>query len=212
MDVPLYSSKFSRKDYTIHQHLLCLCIKEIQRQSYRDFAEFLDDFNGPQEDLGLKQVPHFTTLQKFLMRFPPGWYKMIHKRLICLIKSNVNVVVDGTGLMQTSASYSYIKRIKRRIKIRDYFKVILAVDSDHGYILSYQGVHGNRHESPCFIPLLEDIPQELGDICGDKGFDSEKNQRYVTKHSKGCSYLDVRDRPKRGKCRKRVYRQKHEHR
>lgn len=85
------------------------------------------------------------------------------------------------------------------------------MDSDHGYILSYQGVHGNRHESPCFIALLEDIPLELRDICGDKGFDSEKNQRYITKHSKGCSYLDVGGKPKRGKCRKRVYRQKHEH-
>lgn len=103
MDLPLYSSKFSRKDYTIHQHLPCLCIKEIQRQSYRDVAEFLDDFNGLQEALGLKQGPHFTTLQKFLKRFPPRWYKMIHKRLICLIKSHVNAVVDGTGLMQTNA-------------------------------------------------------------------------------------------------------------
>jgi len=44
MNVPLYSSKYSKKTYTIHQHLLCLCIKEIQKQSYRDCRDFLDEF------------------------------------------------------------------------------------------------------------------------------------------------------------------------
>ncbi|MDH7517191.1 MAG: hypothetical protein QHH19_02455, partial [Candidatus Thermoplasmatota archaeon] len=71
MDVPIYSCKFlQKKTYTIHQHLLCLCIKEVQKQSYRECMDFIDDFDKLQEALGLTQVPHYTTPQKFLKRFP----------------------------------------------------------------------------------------------------------------------------------------------
>ena len=209
MNVPLYSSKYSKKTYTIHQHLLCLCIKEIQQQSYRDCRDFIDEFDRLQEILELSKVPHFTTLQKSLQRFPPRWYKMILRRLICLLKSRTNAVVDGTGMMQTTASFSYINRIGRIIQKRDYFKVIIVIDPDDGYILTHQGTHGHRHESPFFIQLLKEIPIELNDVCGDKGFDSEKNQQYVIKHRKATSYVDVKGTPKRGKHRKRVYAQRH---
>ena len=208
MQVPLYSSKYSKKTYTIHQHLLCLCIKEIQKQSYRDCRDFLDEFDNLQEALGLTQIPHYTTPQKCLQRFPPRWYKMLLKQLTCLVKSRASAVIDGTGMMQTTASFSYIKRIGRRIRKRDYFKVLIIVDPDDGFILSHKGVHGNRHESPYFIPLLEEIPIPLDDVCSDKGFDSEKNQRYVKMERKARSFVDVRGIPKRGRYRKQVYRRK----
>jgi transposase len=208
MDVPLYSSKFSKKTYTIHQHLLCLCIKEIQKQSYRDCRDFLDEFEFLQKALGLTQVPHYTTPQKCLQRFPPKWYKMLLKKLTCLIKSRASAVIDGTGMMQTQASFSYIKRIGRKIRKRDYFKVIIIVDPIDGFILTAWGIHGNRHESPWFIPLLKDVPFPLDDICSDKGFDSEKNQRYVRMERKARSFVDVRGTPKRGRYRKQVYRRK----
>jgi hypothetical protein len=60
---------------------------------------------------------------------------------------------------------------------------------------------------PWLIPLFEDIPIPLDDACGDKGFDSEKNQRYV-KERHARSFIDVRSIPKRGRYRKQVYRRK----
>lgn len=208
MNVPLYSSKYSKKTYTIHQHLLCLCIKEIQKQSYRDCRDFLDEFDQLQKILGLTQVPHYTTPQKCLQRFPPRWYNILLKKFICLVKSRANAVIDGTGIMQTRASFSYVKRIRRKIKKRDYFKIILVIDPDDGLILSHKGIHGNRHESPHFIPLIDNITIQLDEICSDKGFDSEKNQRYVIFERNACSFVDVRGKPKRGRYRKQVYRRK----
>jgi hypothetical protein len=208
MNVPLYSSKYSKKTYTVHQHLLCLCIKEIQQQSYRNCRDFLDDFDNLQDALGLNSVPHYTTLQKCLQRFPLRWYKILLKKLICLVKSHANAVIDGTGIMQNQASSSYLERIGRKIKKRDYFKIILVIDPDDGLILSYKGVHGNHHESPYFIPLIDDIPLKLDEICSDKGFDSEKNQRYIATVRKACSFVDIRGIPKRGRYRKQVYRRK----
>ena len=208
IQVPLYSSKFSKKTYTIHQHLLYLCIKEIQKQSYRDCRDFFDEFNQIQETLGLTKVPHYTTAQKCLQRFPPRWYKLLLKHLICLVKSRANAVIDGTGIMQTKTSFSYINRTGRQIKRRDFFKIIIVIDPDDGLILSHKGVHGNCHESPWFIPLLEDITIPLDNVCSDKGFDSEKNQRYVIVQRKANSYIDVKGTPKRGRYRKQTYRKK----
>ena len=208
MHVPLYSSKYSKKTYTIHQHLLCLCIKEVQQQSYRDCRDLLDEFDTLKQVLGLAQVPHYTTPQKCLQRFPPRWYKMLLRQLISCVKSQANAVIDGTGLMQTRASFSYINRIGRTVMKRDYFKVIIVIDPDDGLILSYKGVHGNRHESPWLIPILDDVSIPLDNVCSDKGFDSERNHRYVVVTRKAHSFLDVKGTPKRGRYRKQVHRRK----
>ena len=80
---------------TIHQHLLCLCIKEIQKQSYRDCRDFLDEFDNLQEALGLTQVPHYTTPQKCLQRFPPRWYRFLLRQLTLVVKSRASAVIDG---------------------------------------------------------------------------------------------------------------------
>jgi len=208
MHVPLYSSKYSKKTYTVHQHLLCLCIKEIQKQSYRHCRDFLDEFEILQELLGLTKVPHYTTPQKCLHRFPPRWYRFLLIQLTLLVKSRAAAVIDGTGLMQTTASFSYITRIGRHVRKRDYFKMLTVVDPSDGFILMAWGIHGNRHESPWFIPLLEDIHLSLNDIAGDKSFDSEKNQRYIEKERHARSFVDVRDVPQRGRYRKHVYRKK----
>ena len=117
-------------------------------------------------------------------------------------------MIDGTGLLQTKASFSYIKRIGREINRRDFFKIILVIDPDDGLILAHKGVYDNCHESPWFIPLLDDIQLPLDDICSDKGFDSEKNQQYVVVERKANSYVDIRDKPKRGRYRKQTYRKK----
>ena len=69
MQVPLYSSNYSKGTSIIHQHLLYLCIKEIKKQIYRECRDFLDDFYNLQDALRLIQVLHYTTLQKFLKRF-----------------------------------------------------------------------------------------------------------------------------------------------
>jgi hypothetical protein len=142
-----------------------------------------------------------STVPTTMVSFPPETATLI-------VKSRASAVIDGTGMMQTQASFSYIKRIGRRIRKRDYFKVIIIVDPIDGFILATWGVHGNRHESPWFIPLLEEVPLPLDDVCSDKGFDSEKNQRYVKKERKARSFVDVRGIPKRGRYRKQVYRRK----
>src|SRR5918992_5604107 len=60
--LPSYSSKFSRKDFTLPQLFACLCAKELLRRSYREAEALLRDCDGWLRDVGLKKAPDHNTL------------------------------------------------------------------------------------------------------------------------------------------------------
>ena len=60
--LPAYSSKFSRKDFTQHQLFACLALKTFFKTDYRGAAQLLRDFAELRQELGLADVPHYSTL------------------------------------------------------------------------------------------------------------------------------------------------------
>lgn len=60
--LPLHSSKFSRKDFTLPQLFACLVLREHQRKSYRGLVALLEDCPHWCADIGLKRVPDCWTL------------------------------------------------------------------------------------------------------------------------------------------------------
>ena len=66
--LPAYSSKFSKRDFTRHQHLAVLALKAFLRVGYRDVVDYLADWSDLRAALGLAKVPHFTTLHKAAAR------------------------------------------------------------------------------------------------------------------------------------------------
>ncbi len=60
--LPAYSSKYSRKDFTQHQLFAVLALKTFLKTDYRGVAQVLTDFAEIRTDLGLKVVPHYSTL------------------------------------------------------------------------------------------------------------------------------------------------------
>ena len=80
--IPLHSSKFSKKIYSQHQLLSLIILKEEIGLDYRDFTELLQVLTPIQDILELKNLPHFTTLQKFLTRIPSLALRVILKSVI----------------------------------------------------------------------------------------------------------------------------------
>jgi hypothetical protein len=60
--LPAYSSKFSRRDYTQHQLFALLALKTFLKTDYRGLTQMLADFAELRQDLGLAEVPHYSTL------------------------------------------------------------------------------------------------------------------------------------------------------
>ena len=96
--VPVYGSRFSRRDFTVHQHIVLLVLRAKECKPYRDFVEWLGVSPPVCDALGLRRVPHYTTLQKQAARLPPGFLEtlMVWVGQKMGVGSGV-VAVDGTG-------------------------------------------------------------------------------------------------------------------
>ena len=84
--LPAYSSKFSRHDYTQHQHFALLALREFLKTDYRGLEALLLDWAELRETLGLSKVPDHSTLQKAAERLQtnnetlPSWRKPSSKK------------------------------------------------------------------------------------------------------------------------------------
>lgn len=61
--LPLYSSRFSRHDFTQHQLFALLALKVFHKTDYRGIVAIVADSSDLRGDLGLTRVPHYSTLQ-----------------------------------------------------------------------------------------------------------------------------------------------------
>jgi hypothetical protein len=62
--VPPYSSRFSKHTSTQPQLVVLYCLKVKLVVTYRELIDWLEEIPRIQQALGLRQLPHFTTVQK----------------------------------------------------------------------------------------------------------------------------------------------------
>lgn len=62
--LPAYSHRNSPHKFTQHQLFALLVLKAHQRKDYRGLIALLEDMPDLVRELGLKAIPHYTTVQK----------------------------------------------------------------------------------------------------------------------------------------------------
>ena len=60
--LPIYSSRYSRKDFTQHQLFAILTLRQFFKTDYRGVVQLLRDFSDLRRTLKLKKLPHYSTL------------------------------------------------------------------------------------------------------------------------------------------------------
>jgi hypothetical protein len=115
--VPLYSSRFSRKDYTLWQHIALIALMQRVRKSYREYAnDYLTTTERLLDVLGLSKIPHFTTIEKFLLRVPGALLERVLGGFIGLTRIRYQVFSpDSSGFSPHHASHYYALRTKKDI-------------------------------------------------------------------------------------------------
>jgi len=115
--VPLYSSKFSRKDFTLWQHIALIALMQRIRKSYREYAEdYLTTTERLLGVLGLTKIPHFTTIEKFLLRVPGTLLERVLGGFILLTRIRTQVFSpDSSGFSPHRTSHYYTLRIRKDI-------------------------------------------------------------------------------------------------
>ncbi|WP_424028948.1 IS5 family transposase [Methanoregula sp.] len=191
-----YSSKFSKKIYTQHQLLVLILFKDFRNQHYREFIEDVGDIEGVQEILDLSEIPHFTTLQKFLCWIKTLFLRITFRKTVNLFySSNENIpitAIDSSGFTSGYCSHYFSERTG---KIRKHFlKTSISVDTDQqvitGFVASKSRVHDTRHAEK----LLRQCHKTRKSDCYvvDKGYDSEAIHRLIREDLHANSVIPVR--------------------
>jgi len=115
--VPRYSNKYSRKDFTLWQHIALVALMQRVRKSYREYAnDFLTVATRLVSALGLSKIPHFTTMEKFLLRVPGALLERVMGGFVHLTRVRMQVFSpDSSGFSPHRASRYYVLRTKRDI-------------------------------------------------------------------------------------------------
>jgi hypothetical protein len=113
--IPLYLSRFSRHDYTLWQHIALVMLMQRIRKSYR---EYVDDYLTTTEKLldvlGLSRIPHFTTIEKFLLRVPGTLLESVIGGFLGLTRIRWQIFSpDSSGFSPHHASHYYVLRTKK---------------------------------------------------------------------------------------------------
>lgn len=163
--LPEYSSKFSRKDYTLRQHLVLLCLKIKLKQRYREFCEILDLMPEIKRILGLDKTPHWTTLDKVFLRLKN------HVFAALLQIDSRYASIDATSFDRGHMSIRYQLKCKRVMKG---VKTTFLVDHDQN-IIDLHCTTTHTHDSQIVLPLTR--KHRLRVLCADKGYDDAKVRR-----------------------------------
>ena len=116
--VPLYLSRYSRKDYTVWQHIALIALMQRVRKSYREYAQdYLTTTERLLDVLGLsKKIPHFTTIEKVMLRLPGTLLEKVLGGFVLLTRVRYQVFSpDSSGLSPHHASHYYALRTRKDV-------------------------------------------------------------------------------------------------
>jgi hypothetical protein len=188
----LYSHRCSPKTFTQPQLFACLVLKEAMKLDYRGAAALLADSFSLREAIGLKETPHFTTLQKASKRLLCRSrvrrlldHTITRARRAKILRKRVALAaIDSSGFEAQHASRYFVKRRERggnfrekrhRITYRHFPKLAVLCDCRSHLILA---AHPELGPSPDFGNLDPVFTQASGRIhmetlLADAGYDAE---------------------------------------
>ncbi|UIO99497.1 IS5 family transposase [Halobaculum sp. CBA1158] len=169
--VARYSSKFSKRRYTLRQHIVLLCLKVRKNTTYRTLLDELIEMPRIRSAIGLEELPSPSTLCKALNRLDMAVWRVLLNLSITLLPTSGVVGIDASGFDRSHASKHYTKRTKLTIQ---QLKVTLLVDTRANATLDLHVTTTRKHDSQIAPSLIKRNTGEVTILLGDKGYDDQK--------------------------------------
>jgi hypothetical protein len=170
-DVPEHFSKTKNEQYSLHQMMVLFilyCLMDVGIDAFGEWAKIID-FSS----IGMKKVPHYSTMWRAWRRFSPRFLRKLVKlsgkggRDRCL-------AIDPTHFQITKPSIAYCKRIKRNLMREPNRKTTIVTGTR-----SLKIIDAVMHKD-CHRHGLDDFEEIAGTwmrnktVVGDTEFDAEE--------------------------------------
>lgn len=180
--IPFFSCRKSKHIYKQYQHIAVLGLMKYLRTDYRGVIERLEVMPEIVKVIGLNQLPHFTTIHKFLQRFNRYRFNRILYQTINLFETgNCILAIDATGYSTNYASTYYSLWVKKWITRRSFIYSSITVDTGNLLIASQHSRRGPGSDNIFFGMLVQQASRKLhiDYVVADKGYDCETNHEFV---------------------------------
>jgi IS5 family transposase len=169
--VARYSSKFSKQRYTLHQHIVLLCLKVRKNTTYRTFHDELIEMPRIRRTLGLEELPSPSTLCKAFNRLDMAVWRVLLNLSVTLLPTNGVAGIDTSGFDRSHASKHYTQRTELTIQ---QLKVTLLVDTRANAILGLHVTTTRKHDSQIAASLIKPNTGKIAILLSDKGYNDQK--------------------------------------
>jgi len=148
--VARYSSKFSKRRSTLHQHIVLLCLKVRKNTTYRALLDELIETPRIRRAIELGGLPSPSTLCKTFDRLDVPIWPVLLNLSVTLLPINDVVGIDVFGSDRSHASKHCTKRTKLTIQ---QLKVTLLVDTRTNAILDSHVTTTRKHDLQIALSL-----------------------------------------------------------
>jgi hypothetical protein len=175
-----YSHAKSPHKFTQGQLITCLVLRAYLKTTYRGIIEILETSDALRERMGLKRLPHYSTLKKFADRS-----EVLHI-VDCMLQDIVRqyapeaqeAALDSTGLETTSASAHYLTRSgKARKKFVKVSVCVLAGSLLPSSVVLSWGPSNDKSEAVELLAKASAVNRP-GRVFADAGYDAEWIHEY----------------------------------
>lgn len=177
--IPKSFSKKNNNFFSNPELVIIWVLMQKEEKHYRDMPDFLELLK---EEIGLKKIPHFTTINKFVLRVKPFWFEELISEIVRSIKANqVICAIDGTGFSLNSRS-SYFETIVGERK--EFLQLTACFENSRRLITAARIRRKRRNENIEVNYLMNRTAKEanVSIYLADKLYDSEKNHELAEKY------------------------------
>jgi IS5 family transposase len=174
-----YSSKFSKKRYTLRQHVVLLCLKVKKTTTYRDLVDELIEMPRIRGALDLDSIPAPSTLCKAFDRLEMAiWRVLLNVSLADFLLDGVTAI-DASGFERAHESAHCTKRTKLTIQ---QLKTTLLVDTTNNAVLDIHVTTTRKHDTQIAPKVVKRNTESITVLVGDKGYDDQKLRQLAFNH------------------------------
>jgi len=166
--VTRYSSKFSKRRYTLYQHIVLLFLKVRKNTTYRTLLDELIEMPRIRSAIDLEELPSPSTLCRPFNRLDMVVWRVLLNLSVTLLPTNGIVGIDASGFDRSHASKHYTTRTKLTIQ---QFKVTLLVDMRSNAIIDLHVTTTRKHDSQIAPSHINRNTGEVDILLGDKRYD-----------------------------------------